>query len=250
MLNLHITGTDTLAAAARECCARHHNVQEQPDADTDIIWICEDTPIGPDDAPNVGFIVHHVGEQLKTAPTTAIILVSSQIPVGTMQRLEALHPGFVFAYSPENIRVKTAVADFENQARIIVGLNESDSRKHWHRAVLTDLLSPFTGRIIFTDLTTAECCKHAVNVWLGTSIAWANEFARFAKAHGADTAVITRALRTDFRVSPNAPLLPGAPFGGGHLARDIYAVNQIAKERGIELPLISRIMESNRIGGE
>jgi UDP-glucose 6-dehydrogenase len=85
-------------------------------------------------------------------------------------------------------------------------------------------------------------CKHALNTFLGLQIAFINEVAHICAAVGADPATVSLALRTDHRVSLKAPLRPGAPFSGGHLARDI---NTLAT---FHTPLISHILESN--GGQ
>jgi UDPglucose 6-dehydrogenase len=168
------------------------------------------------------------------------MLVSSQIPVGSTKYLEGKWPQFDFAHSPENLRVATAVADFANQSRIVVGL-----RNQQRQALLEALFTPFTRHIIFTDPETAEMVKHALNTFLGLQIAFINEVAKIAKFVGANMETITEGLRTDSRVSPKAPLKAGAPFGGGHLARDIFTLNALANGAGISVPLIAHIDESN-----
>ncbi len=178
-------------------------------------------------------MVPHVSER-------TLILISSQLPVGCTARLESTFPDRRFAYSPENIRVATAVADFQKQARVVVGVRASS-----YNELLSELFAPFTTNLIFMSVESAECAKHFLNSFLGLQIAFANEMARFCKAVSADPMLVYAALITDQRVSPKAPLRPGAPFSGGHLARDIFVLNELAEEYGLKLPLISRIMESN-----
>jgi UDPglucose 6-dehydrogenase len=84
-----------------------------------------------------------------------------------------------------------------------------------------------------------------LNTYLGMSIAYANEMARLCKVVGADSVVVTEALRSDARVSPKAPLLAGGPFNSGHLERDIYVLNELAKNHGVSVPIIENIMRSN-----
>lgn len=239
-MKLQIIGQDSLARATSECCAKVGWFTLTTE-DPDILWVCYDTPIVLDDKPDVDWVVEEIGKNLPTS-TRTLILVSSQVPVGTTARLEALYPGYVFAHSPENIRVATAVEDFQNQSRIVVGI-----RTDKFRGLVDELLFPFTAKIIYTDPETAEMCKHALNCYLGLNIAFINEVARICAQVGADASVVSQALKLDPRVSPKAPLKPGAPFGGGHLARDIYTISQIGKKLGIPTPIISHIKESNEV---
>ena len=241
-MNITIIGQDTLAAAITTCCGRHFNIQVVPDDSTEIIWFCYDTPIGKDDAPDVDWVLKSIGERLMELPPGCepLILVSSQIPVGTMKRMEDSWPEYDFAYSPENIRVASAVTDFENQARIVVG-----TRNVRHCTLLSELFLKFTNNVIFTDTETAEMVKHALNCYLGLCIAWINEIGRICKVVGADGEMVSKALKTERRISPHAPLKPGGPFGLGHIARDIYVLNKLAKDKGISLPIIESIAKSN-----
>lgn len=236
-----IIGEGTLAAATRECCSRHFLCDSPIISDEDVLWICHDTPLGANDEPDTEWVMNQIRDQVRLLGSMMpLILISSQLPVGTTARLEGEYPQHTFAHSPENIRVASGVADFENQARIVVGIRCST----WNNT-LAELFSPFTKNIIFTDPESAEMVKHAINCYLGMSIAFANEVARICSVVGADIAKVSEGLRTDARVSPRAPLRPGAPFGGGHLARDIFTMTRIAREKRISLPIIEHIAESN-----
>lgn len=242
MLTLSIVGQDTLAAATLECCKRHFNVSPYPRADADVLWFCYDTPIGKDDKPDADWVMDRIREVMVDLGTKPLILVSSQVPVGTTAKLEQEFPDYAFAHQPENIRVKSAVADFEDQARVVVGVRTGE-----YDEVLQELFEPFTDNLIITTPETAEMTKHALNCYLAMCVAFANEIARVCKVVNADANAIAKALRSERRVSPQAPLLPGAPYGGGHLARDIYNVNAIAKEHGVSIPIIAHIKESNEV---
>lgn len=238
MINLAITGQDTLAAAAWECCRHHHKIVVPKFAD--IVWSCYDTPIGADDAPDSDWVIDRISEDVSNTNESALTLVSSQLPVGSTQVLESRFPNRRFAHSPENIRVKTAIEDFRNQARIVVGV-----RTHDDDEMLRQLLSPLTANIIFTTPETAEMVKHALNCWLGMNIAFINEIAKICRVVDAEVNTITEAMRLDQRLSPKTPIKAGPPFGGGHLARDIHTMTMIAKENSISIPIISHIKESN-----
>jgi len=170
--------------------------------------------------------------------------LSSQVPLGTTRRLEALFPQHRIGYSPEDIRRARAVEDFASQSRIVVGARWSEGRDK-----VDDVLHAFTGQVLWTDPETAEMCKHALNSYLGLCIAWVNEIARVAEPLGCDMAMITRALRTERRVSPEAPVQAGQPFGGGHLARDIrYLTGELGPQVKAFTPILNAILPSNGPG--
>ena len=244
---LCILGQDTLAKAVLECCQRHFCASPVIYREADMIWICHDTPIAAGGEPDAEWVIVQIRQALtdwaaldNPAVTHPLILISSQMPVGTIARLEKEYPGHTFACSPENLRVATAVADFENQARVVIG-----TRNDNHKGLLDAVFAPFTKQIIWTTPETAEMVKHTLNCFLGLQIAFINEIARVCGDVKADANVVSEALLSERRISPNAPLKPGKPFGGGHLMRDIMALEDFVKGRGISIPIISHIRESN-----
>ncbi len=257
-MKICILGNDTLAEATLVCCKRHFEVSYliaktgdgeftshqdgHLDLDCAVIWVAYDTPLAANGEPDTEWVMNKIREDLRHTPEDILplILISSQMPVGTTALLEKEFPQHAFAYQPENIRVASAVADFENQSRVVVG-----RRNTQHDEIIEELFTPFTKQLIFTDPETAEMTKHALNTWLGMNIAFANEMGRLCDKVGADMTTITKALRSDARVSPKTPLMAGAPFGGGHLARDIFVLNQLAEKHAISVPIIAHIAESN-----
>lgn len=239
-MNITIVGYNTLAEAAAHCCARHFHVDRTPSTFTDLLWVCYDTPTLENHKPNVDAILDYIDRDLQLIRPDTFVLVSSQMPVGTTRYLESRYPGFAFGHSPENIRVATPIQDFQWQARIVVGV-----RNNKHHSLLLKLLSPFTSNVVFVDPESAEMCKAALNGFLALQIAYINEIAKVCAKVGADASKVSDVMRMDVRVSPKAPLRPGLPYSGGHLEREIYNLNRMAREFGLELPLIENIQRSN-----
>src|SRR6185295_19108096 len=119
-LRVTIVGQDTLAAAIRTCCEPYVTLTNQRET-TDVLWICYDTPIDQTGQPDSEWVMDEIYEAVTDAPPIGVVLVSSQMPVGTIRKLEHVYPMHAFAYAPENIRVATGVADFQHQARVVVG---------------------------------------------------------------------------------------------------------------------------------
>lgn len=208
-----------------------------------MLWICHDTPIR-DGVPNPEWVMGEIRAWMGLTHTRTLVLVSSQMPVGTIKRLETEFPRHTFAYSPENLRVKTAVDDFQGQRRVVVGTRQPSE---YVVNLLTTVFKPFTRRIMLMSPESAEMVKHALNGFLGLQIAYINEIARVCEVVGADAEEVAEALLCERRISPHAPLKPGAPFGGGHLTRDILTLIWTAKDKGIPIPIIAHILESNEV---
>ena len=200
--------------------------------DYDILWVCHDIEV--DTVPMRNAIHNEL-----FARNPKVVLVSSQVPSGTIAKLEMAHPGQAFAYSPENVRETCVAADFQNQPRIIVGVRNVENN-----LLLRELLAPHTEHVVFTSVETAEFVKHALNGFLALSVVYANELAIVAAKTGADMNDVTQALRTDPRIGPRAYLSAGLPYGK-NLEREVKRLNEMA--RWLDVPLLHGIQSSNEL---
>ena len=215
-------------------------------SDQDILWITYDTPVDDDDQADIEFVFEQVEKTIPYLPLGITVLVSSQMPVGSISRLEKFtqknHPELKigFAYSPENLRLGKAIDIFMNPDRIVVGFrSERDQKK------IRKMLLPITEKIEWMTIESAEITKHAINAFLATSITFANEIATVCELTGADAKQVERGLKSEQRIGPKAYLSPGSAFAGGTLARDIQFLNQVGDNEGIKLPLLSSVKPSN-----
>jgi UDPglucose 6-dehydrogenase len=213
--------------------------------DIDVLWVAYDTPVDEDNA-DPDLVMAQVQHALLGMSRDVVVLVSSQLPVGSVCRLEYAEtlnrgtPQLKVAYSPENLRLGRAVDDFLHPKRIVVGV-----RSRSDRDLLHGLLSSITDSIEWMSVESAEMTKHAVNAFLAASVVFANEIASICESVGADAKEVERGLRTENRIGPRAYLSPGAAFAGGTLARDVAFLNRTARERGVITPLLSSVLPSN-----
>lgn len=239
-MKIAITGQGVLAGTTRECCKDLHEIEAVESRHIEVLWVCYDTPVSENGEADYEWVIGQIQADLNRLNGDPVVLMSSQLSVLTTFRLSERFPLRFFAYSPENVRVNSAVDDFMDQKRIVVGVPNGS-----RNSVLKALLTPICGNLIFTTCETAELVKHALNCYLGMSIAYINEIAKVAAHVKADMDVVSKALLTERRISPNAPLKAGAPFGGGHLMRDIKHLESLAGAHGLKLPIITHIRESN-----
>lgn len=211
-----------------------------------VIWVTYDTPVDDDDMANVEFVIERFARLFPHIDHGALVLISSQLPAGSTALLEtmcrAACPGkqVSFAYSPENLRLGKAIAAFTRPERVVVGVRSEADRER-----IASLLSPFTNRIEWMSVESAEMTKHALNAFLATSVAFANELASLCELVGADAKEVERGLKTESRIGPKAYLSPGGAFAGGTLARDISFLAGIGAGGRLPTPLFSAVKTSN-----
>jgi UDPglucose 6-dehydrogenase len=216
-------------------------------AGVDVVWVCHDTPVDEEDRADVEVVARKVEAAFAHLRDGTVVLVSAQLPVGTIASLEhafarvAQDRTVSFACSPENLRLGRAIEIFCNPGRIVVGV-----RDRYSREILLPLLSRFCDQLIWTSVESAEMAKHALNAFLAVSVAFTNELAAICERVGADAADIEKALRSDPRIGPQAYVRAGPPIAGGTLARDVRFLSQIADRQQVNAPLIASVIVSNQ----
>lgn len=210
--------------------------------DAEIVWVAYDTPVDDDDNADVEFVMKSVESLLPHVPNGALILISSQLRAGSTRALERRAAGrkITFGYSPENLRLGNAIEVFTKPDRVVAGVrNDRD------RARVAELLSPFTERIEWMSVESAEMTKHALNAFLAMSVAFINEIATICEQVGADAKEVERGLKSEQRIGPKAYLGPGGAFAGGTLARDVVFLSALGREHGVPADLVSAVKASN-----
>jgi UDPglucose 6-dehydrogenase len=214
-------------------------------ARAEIMWLTFDTPVDEEDRADVEWVLAQSQRALAEARTGALVVSSSQLPVGSMAELAsrmaaAGRPDLRFACVPENLRLGRAIEVFTHADRFVAGVG-SDA----DRAELAPLLARFTDRIEWMGVESAEMTKHALNAFLATSVAFINEVAAICERVGADGAEVSRGLKSEARIGPGAYLSPGDAFAGGTLARDIVFLGELAEREGLPAGLVTGVRESN-----
>ena len=213
----------------------------------EVVWIAFDTPVDEEDRADVDRVVDEVRGVYDDIANGALIVVSSQLPVGTIAALErawnqvARGRTATFAAVPENLRLGNAIDVFMNPDRVVAGVRSSADRDR-----LTAVFEPITSRIEWMSVESAEMTKHAINAFLATSVTFINEVAALCEMCGADAKEVERGLKSERRIGPFAYLSPGAAFAGGTLARDVVALQSLGDAVGRATPLLDGVEASNR----
>ena len=207
-----------------------------------VVWVTFDTPVSQEDVADVDYVVSRLHALLPTMDSGALVIVSSQLPVGSIRKLEQLsgRADLSFACLPENLRLGKAIDVFNNPDRVIAGVRSEKDRER-----IASLLAPITSRIEWMTVESAEMTKHAINAFLATSVTFINEIATICEDVGADAKEVERGLKSESRIGPKAYLSPGAAFAGGTLARDIAFLTELGERAGSRPALIASVRVSN-----
>jgi UDPglucose 6-dehydrogenase len=220
-------------------------------AEADVVWACHDTPVDENDQADVAAVIRSIEKTFGYLKTGAVVLVSAQLPAGSVGMLQRQYDrqsagrAASFACSPENLRLGRAIEIFRNPGRIVVGVNDTHSRR-----VLEPILGKFCDQLIWVSVESAEMTKHAINAFLAVSVTFTNEIAALCERIGAAANEVEAGLRSDPRIGPHAYVRAGPAFAGGTLARDVGFLHDLARRHGLAVPIIDAIRVSNRAHSE
>ena len=208
-----------------------------------FVIIAHDTPVDEHDKVDLS-IVLGTAKRLKGLTGQRTVIVSSQVPVGTCEKIEKtmwdVSSSPSLAYVPENLKLGQAIDRFMHPDMIVIGANDATVL-----ARVRGLFSPIRTKIIEMNLRSAEMTKHAINCFLATSISYANEIGNICDLVGADGLRVAEALRSDSRIGPKALVRPGLGFAGGTLARDLRIMQEVGEEYHYETTLIDGVLQVN-----
>jgi UDPglucose 6-dehydrogenase len=216
-------------------------------ADAEFIFITFDTPVDDDDQCDLTPIENTFGEIAAHARPGVVILLMSQVPVGTCARLagelrsRAPQLDFTLLYQPENLRLGEALETFLRPDFLIFGAESPAGAARGERAY-----EGINAPHLVMRWASAEMSKHALNAFLATSISFVNELAELAEVCGADIREVTAALKRDRRIGPHAFLRPGPGFAGGTLGRDIQILRALGSRGGRRTLQLDATLTVNR----
>ena len=210
-----------------------------------IVWFTYDTPVDEYDRANTKYVLDRIKKTLKKLNSNKYIIISSQLPVGSIKSLEnytknVLKKKFYFFCCPENLRLGNSLSSFLDAERMVVGCRDIDSKKK-----ITSFFQSINTNLVWMKTESAEITKHAINSFLASSISFINEISLICEYFGGDAKEVEEGLKSEPRIGRKAFLSPGVPFAGGTLGRDVNYLNEISKTKNLNTRLLSSIKPSN-----
>jgi UDPglucose 6-dehydrogenase len=189
--------------------------------------------------------VHAVVNAMPASDRHALVMKST-VPVGTGRAIKRIFieqgkEGFRYVSCPEFLKEGTAVSDFLEPDRVVVG-DDGD----WAGDAVADLYAPLDAPLVRTDIASAEMVKLASNAFLATKISFINEIANVCEETGADVIEVAKGMGLDDRIG-NKFLQAGLGFGGSCFPKDVTALKQLAGNSGYHFQLLNAVIEVNEL---
>ncbi|MEA3459843.1 MAG: UDP-glucose/GDP-mannose dehydrogenase family protein, partial [Chloroflexota bacterium] len=216
-------------------------------AGKDFVFIAVGTPSGTEGEANLSYVEAAAKGIAKSMTGPLIIVNKSTVPIGTgdlvadVVRSSMSNDDVEFAVvsNPEFLREGSAVHDFLNPDRVVLGSTDQAAAEK-----VAELYRPLGCPILITDLRTAEMIKYASNAFLATRISLINEIASICEALGADVKEVARGMGMDKRIGPTY-LEAGVGWGGSCFPKDVKALRYMASVHGCHPQLLKAVMEIN-----
>ncbi len=210
-------------------------------ANTRLLFVCVDTPptySGDADLSRVEAVLDELGDSSHHA-----LVMKSTVPVGTGRSIQRRRSGTGYVANPEFLKEGTAVKDFMEPDRVVVGADEG-SEEFADR--VEGLYAPLEAKVLRADVASAEMIKLASNAFLATKISFINEIANVSEELGADVETVAEGMGLDERIGPKF-LRAGIGWGGSCFPKDVQALKQLAGNSGYHFQLLTAVIDVNEL---
>jgi UDPglucose 6-dehydrogenase len=227
--------------SARDAIAPPGGSGNDPDDQVEVVFLCVPTPMGSGGAADLAAVEQVAHEVRDLLPRGCVVVNKSTVPVGTALRTKQLlgRRDVAVVSNPEFLREGTAVHDFLNPDRIVVGCDQQDAAER-----VAALYSRLGAPTLLTDAASAEMVKYAANCFLAMKLSYVNALAELCERLGADVGDVTEGMGYDKRIGQSF-LHPGPGWGGSCLPKDTNALVHISAAAGFDFPLLAATLETN-----
>jgi GDP-mannose 6-dehydrogenase len=224
-------------------------------ANSDVSLVCVGTPSNRNGSLDLTYLTRvcgQIGETLRRKPDYHVVVVRSTVLPGTTHEvvIPALEresgkkygEGFGVSVNPEFLREGTALKDFRKPPLTLVGHNHAADA-----GGTIALYHAIDAPLVSTSIRVAEMIKYTSNAWHALKVCFANEIGNLCKTAAIDSHEVMDIFCRDEKLNLSSYYLkPGFAFGGSCLPKDVRALQYRAKEKDLDLPVISAILASNR----
>jgi UDPglucose 6-dehydrogenase len=219
---------------------------------SDILFIAVGTPPNEDGSADLSHVLGVASSIGQMMDHELIIVDKSTVPVGTAEKVakniseelknRGIEIPFHVVSNPEFLAQGTAVKDFLEPSRIVIGADDAKVID-----TMRELYEPFMrreGRFFAMDAKTAEIVKYASNCFLAAKISVNNELANICSGAGADFDHVRKAMGADPRIGE--PFMYAGPgFGGSCFPKDVKALIKTAKDFGYDAEMLRQTLDTN-----
>ncbi|MDB3891146.1 nucleotide sugar dehydrogenase [Acidimicrobiia bacterium] len=212
--------------------------------DTDVAFICVQTPNNLEtNSVDTRFLESAITEINNLNNTKLVVTVKSTIPPYEIEKVcnKVGMDKNEITFNPEFLREGTAIEDFFQPDRIVIGGNDPEKI-----SILRVLYKGFDAELIETDPISSQLIKYLSNTYLPLRLSFVNEAARLIDHSNGNQVDVLKGVGLDSRIGSHY-FRPSPAWGGSCFPKDLIEVNNFYKEGEVMLPIISNIIESNDI---
>jgi UDPglucose 6-dehydrogenase len=217
---------------------------EEAATGAEFLFVCVGTPPTYSGEADLSAVWNVIAEL--PSDVSGVLVMKSTVPVGTGEKVRAALDArgltqLGYASCPEFLAEGTAVRDFMESDRVVVGsFEEADG--HAVGALHERLGAPVASM----DVPSAEMVKLAANAFLATRISFINEIANVCELVGADVEDVARGMGLDRRIGTHY-LRAGLGYGGSCFPKDMSFLKLLAGNSGYHFHLVTAVMEVNEL---
>ncbi len=220
----------------------------------EVIFIAVGTPSKKNGEADLVYIENVAREVARNMDSYKLLVEKSTVPAQTGNRIERTvrmnlpakyRQGgkcsleFDVASNPEFLREGSALSDFMNPDRIVIGVGSKRAER-----ILKEIYRPLKAKFVVTNVATAEMIKHASNSFLATKISFINAVAQVCDKVGADVLKVAEGMGHDARIG-RAFLNAGIGYGGSCFPKDVDAFVRLAEKNGYDFKLLRSVRDVN-----
>ncbi|MCA9405577.1 MAG: UDP-glucose/GDP-mannose dehydrogenase family protein [Candidatus Omnitrophica bacterium] len=220
--------------------------------DATAIFIAVGTPSKKNGDADLTYVENVAREIALTMDSYKLVIEKSTVPAETGKKVErtirlnlpaklkkSKEPVFDVASNPEFLREGSAISDFMNPDRVVIGVESKKAEK-----ILREIYKPLKPKMVVTNINSAELIKHASNSFLATKISFANALSQICDKVGADVLKVAEGMGYDKRIG-RAFLNAGVGYGGSCFPKDVDAFVRLSEKSGYDFRLLREVRNIN-----
>jgi GDP-mannose 6-dehydrogenase len=221
---------------------------------SDVSFICVGTPSCENGSLNLDYVrrvCEQLGKALADKTDFHVVVARSTMLPGTIRSLvipcleeasgKKAGVGFGVCVNPEFLREGTAIYDYDNPPKTVIGATDPVSM-----SLLKGLYSHLKAPLVETPIEVAEAVKYTDNAWHAVKVSFANEIGAICEAAGVDGQAVMQVFCQDLKLNiSTAYLRPGLAFGGSCLPKDVRALTHFARTNDVDAPMLAHVLAAN-----
>ncbi|MFB6299534.1 MAG: UDP-glucose 6-dehydrogenase AglM [Halobacteriales archaeon] len=224
--------------------------------DTDTTFLCLPTPQNDDGSIDLSIMktgAAQLGKTLEAADDWHTVVVKSTVVPGSTEDVitpilekesgKTAGEDFGVGMNPEFLREGTAVHDFLNPDKIVLGADDDQALADMHD-VFEPLVTEADAPVVETNTRTAEMIKYANNSFLAAKVSLINDIGNICKEYGIDAYEVADAIGLDDRISEQF-LRSGIGWGGSCFGKDVAAISAAAQEQEYDPAMLRAAVDVN-----